>query len=125
MVWAMIGALALLTAYLLPTRRAWFSLFGAFVLVLAADDVLTLHESGPRRVIPERAFCLAYAIVALLLVIGLLRRRFDEATVGSWPAVLCSRHRSSSTRQLRISTCGRTDSSSPAHAYGSSYRCSS
>ena len=41
----------------------------------------TLHESGPRRVITERAFYLAYAIVALLLVIGLLRRRFDEATV--------------------------------------------
>jgi len=81
MVWAVIGALALLTAYLLPTRRAWFSLFGAFVLVLAADDALTLHESGPRRVIPERAFYLTYAIVALLLVIGLLRRRFDEATV--------------------------------------------
>ena len=81
MVWAVIGALALLTAYLLPTRRGWFSLFGAFVLVLAADDALTLHESGPRRVIPERAFYLAYAIVALLLVIGLLRRRFDEATV--------------------------------------------
>lgn len=81
MVWAVIGALALLTAYLLPTRRAWFSLFGAFVLVLAADDALTLHESGPRRVIPERAFYVAYAIVALLLVIGLLRRRFDESTV--------------------------------------------
>ena len=38
MVWAAIGALAPLTAYLLPTDRAWFSLFGVFVFVLAADD---------------------------------------------------------------------------------------
>jgi hypothetical protein len=81
MVWAAVGALALLTAYLFPNRRAWFLLFGGFVLVLAADDALTLHESGPRRVIPERAFYVFYAIVALLLVLGLLRRHFDETTV--------------------------------------------
>ena len=78
MVWAAVGALALLTAYMFPTQRAWFTLFGAFVIVLALDDALTLHESGPRRVVPEAAFYVVYAIVGLLLVLGLLRRHFDE-----------------------------------------------
>jgi hypothetical protein len=81
MVWAAIGALALLTAYMFPRQRAWFSLFGTFVLVLASDDALTLHESGPRRVVPEAAFYVIYAVIGMLLVLGLLRRNFDETIV--------------------------------------------
>jgi hypothetical protein len=81
MVWAAIGALALLTAYLFATQRGWFTLFGLFVLGLAADDAFTLHESGPRRVIPEDAFYVAYAVVALLLLLGVRRRRFDATAI--------------------------------------------
>jgi hypothetical protein len=80
MVWASAGSLALLAAYMEPVRRQWFSLFGALLFLFAADDSLMLHESGPRRVIPELAFYAVYAVLALILLVGLSQWRFDEGT---------------------------------------------
>lgn len=79
MVWAAGGALALLVAALRPDRRQWLVTFGALLLVLAADDALTLHESASSRF--ELAFYAIYAVVGLVLAIGALRAGLDDRAV--------------------------------------------
>jgi hypothetical protein len=76
MVWASAGALSLLAAYLVPARRRWFQVFGALLLLFAADDALQLHESvGPYLGVPESAFYAVYAVIAMALLWRVLRRR--------------------------------------------------
>ena len=107
-------------------RSRRFSLFGAFVFVLAADDVRTLHESGPRRLIPEggvlrrstRSLRCSWCSDCSA---GNSTRRRSRSSLGGgllWPP------RSSSTRPSTTSTSGRTRSSSPAVVCGSSSLCS-
>jgi hypothetical protein len=81
MVWAAAGALALVASYVRPHRSPWLAAFGLFLLVLAADDALTLHEDGPNRPIPEKFFYVAYALAGLALLATRLRHRFDETTL--------------------------------------------
>ncbi len=82
MVWAAAGALALLVSYLEPVRRRWLLVFGALMLVFAADDSLRLHESvGPAIGVPELAFFGVYAGAALYLLASKTARPFGESTV--------------------------------------------
>ena len=81
MVWASTAAMAFLVGSLRPSRRRWLVLFGSFVLVLTVDDALTLHEIvGPSHRVPEGAFYLSYAIVAVLLLRGALTRPHASST---------------------------------------------
>jgi hypothetical protein len=80
-VWASAGAFALLAACLTPARRGWLALFGAFLYLLAADDALELHESGPHRFIPEPVFYAVYAAIAIVLLFLVSKHRGDESTL--------------------------------------------
>jgi hypothetical protein len=71
----------LLAACLLPARRGWLALFGALLYLLAADDALLLHESGPHRFIPEPAFYCVYGAIAVFLLLGLSKERIGESTL--------------------------------------------
>lgn len=74
MVWSAVAALALLVAALWPERRRWLVVFASFVLFLAVDDSMQLHEEvGPAHGIPERGFYLVYAVAAVVLLDGDLR----------------------------------------------------
>ncbi|MEX5718032.1 hypothetical protein [Geodermatophilus maliterrae] len=74
MVWAAVTALALLVAWLEPRDRLRLTVLGGFVLVLAADDALQLHESvGPENGVPQKVFLALYAVTAVLLLVLFLR----------------------------------------------------
>ena len=79
MAWAVAGSFAMLAAYLTPSRRRW--LVGSLLFLLAADDALTLHESGPHRVVPEWAFYAIYAAFGLYLLAGVVRNGIDDVAV--------------------------------------------
>jgi hypothetical protein len=74
MVWACVAVLSVFVAWLVPAERRRLLLFAGFVLVLAADDALLLHESvGPEHGVPEAVFLVAYGLVGLLLSWSMLR----------------------------------------------------
>ncbi|SFP83517.1 hypothetical protein SAMN05660464_4380 [Geodermatophilus dictyosporus] len=74
MVWATVAGLAVLVAWLEPGERARLGTLAAFVLALAADDALQLHEAvGPDNGVPQKAFLLVYAVTAALLLVLFLR----------------------------------------------------
>jgi hypothetical protein len=74
MVWACVAVLSAFVAWLVPAQRRRLLLFTGFVLVLAADDALLLHESvGPDNGVPEAVFLVAYGLLGLLLSWSMLR----------------------------------------------------
>ena len=80
MVWAAVAALSLFVASLIPSERRRLVLFGGFVLVLAADDALVVHDVlGPDHGIPQAAFIAAYGVVALLLAWWMLQGASEVA----------------------------------------------
>jgi hypothetical protein len=81
MTWAAAGTLGVFVAWLQPERRRWLLGFSVLLYVFAADDSLTLHESGPHRVLPEKGFYVVYALIGLALLIAVVRRGIDDAAV--------------------------------------------
>lgn len=69
MLWACIASSALIAARLNPAKRTWLISFAAFVLVLAADDAVLIHESAG---ISEVAFFTAYGAGAVILTVAVL-----------------------------------------------------
>ncbi len=74
MVWSGIALLSFFVAWRLPNERRRLVLFGGFVLVLAADDTLLLHDAvGPNNGVPQEAFLVVYAVTAALLSVVVMR----------------------------------------------------
>ena len=75
MTWASAAALSVLSAVLVPARRGWLLLFAGLLLLLTADDALSLHEEiGTTLGIPEVTLYVVYAVTALVLGWPILRR---------------------------------------------------
>lgn len=82
MAWATIGGLALFSAWLEPQKSKGLAGLAVFVLVLAADDALMLHEIvGPRFGVPEVVFYAFYAFTALVLLHWFTRSTRREMVV--------------------------------------------
>ena len=74
MVWAAGAALSLFVAWVAPRTRRRTLLLGAFILVLAVDDAMLVHDQiGPAHGIPEKLFAPFYGVLALLLLREMLR----------------------------------------------------
>lgn len=79
MVWASIAALCLLVAWSNPSESRPLRVLGGLTLVFAADDALLLHDAiGPNLGIPEPAFLVVYAVVALWLLWVMVREASRE-----------------------------------------------
>lgn len=128
-VWTSVATLSLVAASLLQARRRWLHGFAGLLALLSADDALSLHEESETYIgLPETAFYVVYAALAIVLTLGSLRavRRKDTPvtelvallTVGfSW------RCRWRWTSCSRASTSARTGSSSSAPAAGPPFPC--
>lgn len=81
MVWAAAAALCLFVAAVAPGTRRRTLVMGGFILVLALDDAMLVHDQiGPAHGIPEKLFAPFYGILALLLLREMLRAS-SRATV--------------------------------------------
>ena len=74
MVWAAAAALSLFVAWVAPRTRRRTLFLGSFLLVLAVDDAMQVHDQiGPAHGIPEKLFAPFYGVLALLLLREMLR----------------------------------------------------
>src|SRR3954453_22501055 len=82
MVWAAAAALSFFVAWVAPRTRRRTLFLGAFVLVLAVDDAMQVHDQiGPGHGIPEKLFAPFYGVLALLLLREMLRASARATTV--------------------------------------------
>lgn len=81
--WACAATGAVFVALLLRERRSWMFLFAVFLLMLAGDDALSVHEQAEEHIgLPEVGFYLIYAVIALVLCL----RSVQAVRAGRAPA---------------------------------------
>ena len=72
--WAVLTTLNLTVAWLERDERRRLVVFGAFTLVLLADDAFLLHEAvGPENGVPQVVFLGLYGLMGAVLLIGYAR----------------------------------------------------
>jgi hypothetical protein len=74
MAWTVLTTLNLTVAWLERTDRRRLVVFGAFTLILLADDAFLLHEAvGPENGIPQVLFLGVYGLMGAALLVGFAR----------------------------------------------------